>query len=175
MARVIVVNGTIGAGKSSTAAALRHHLAAVGHLTADIDLDALCQLSPGRDADPFNSRLGFDNLAAVWPNYEALGTDYLVVARVVEDPEDRQRYERALPGCDVRVVRVVASPAVRAARVAAREIEQRSRDWHLARSDGLAARLAELDLDDLVVDNDDRDIANVAAEILQRLKWTSDR
>lgn len=171
MAKVIVVSGTIGAGKSSTAAALRHRLSESGQLCADIDLDALCQLSPGREADPFNSALGFANLAAVWPNYARLGTDYLVIARVVEDVQDRQCYEQALPGCDIRIVSVEASAATRAARITAREIEPASREWHLARSDVLAARLADVVLEDLVVSNDDRDIADVAAEILARLSW----
>lgn len=168
-----MVSGTIGAGKSSAAAALRHLLSERGHLVADIDLDALCQLSPGRAEDPYNSTLGFANLAAVWPNYARLGTEYLVIARVVEDSADRARYAQALPDCPIRIVRVDASAQTRVRRIRAREIEPASRDWHLARSDVLAETLAANGAEDLVVVNDRREIADVAEEILARLVWTA--
>jgi len=171
MARVIVVSGTVGAGKTTTAGALRHLLASHGNVCADIDLDALCQLSPTPAHDPFNNRLGLANLAAVWPNYVAAGATHLVLARVVEDPADRARYAGALPGCELRIVRIEAAAETRARRLTAREEGAASREWHLARSDVLADRLQELDLDDLVISNEGRPIEDVAAEILERLGW----
>lgn len=171
MARVIVVSGTIGAGKSTAAGAIRHELAAQGHVCADIDLDALCQLSPTPANDPFNNNLGLANLKAVWPNYVVAGATHLVLARVVEGPDDRCRYADALPGCEIRIVRLVASAETRRQRIASREVEATSREWHLARTDILADRLQELALEDVVVSNDNRPIEDVAAEVLTQLGW----
>ena len=136
-----------------------------------IDVDWLCQADPAPDDDPYNDRLAFANLEAVWPNYAVRGVDYLVLARVVEDEAHRDRYRRALHGAEVRIVRVEASPGTRADRLVAREPEGPWRDGHLARTDVLAARLAALGLDDLVVSNERRSGEVVAAEILSGLGW----
>lgn len=136
-----------------------------------IDLDWLCQMHPAPTDDPYNDGLALDNLAAVWPNYQRLGVEYLIVARVVENAEDRARYEAAVPGAKVRIVRVEASETTRAARLTAREREGASRDRHLGRTDVLASRLRELDGDDLVVQNDEVSGLDVALEVLLGLGW----
>jgi hypothetical protein len=169
--RLLVVSGTLGAGKTHSAEAIADVLAERGEAVGLIDLDWLCQMHPAPADDPYNDRLALDNLAAVWPNYERLGVEYLIVARVVENAEDRGRYEAAVPGAEVRIVRVEASAKTRAARLTAREPEGASRDWHLRRTDVLAARLRELDGDDLVVQNEEVSGLDVALEVVSRLGW----
>lgn len=170
MARAVVISGTLGAGKTHIAWAVRDLLVAGGARCAIIDLDALCQMEPAPAGDPYNSRLGFRNLAAVWPNYAAAAVAHLVIARVVDGADHRARYEEALAGADVRIVRLDASPATRRARLVSREPEGPWRDGHLRRTDLLAEALLGID-DDLVVSNDERDAADVAAEILSGLGW----
>lgn len=167
----MVISGTLGAGKTHTAGAVRDLLVARGERCAVIDVDWLCQADPAPDDDPYNNRLAFANLEAVWPNYAIRGVEYLVLARVVEDEEDRNRYCRALPGAEVRIVRVEASRTTRADRLVAREPEGLWRDGHLARTDVLGERLAAIGLDDLVVSNEQRSGEVVAAEILSGLGW----
>ena len=170
MARAVVISGTLGAGKTHIAWAARDLLVARGERCAIIDLDALCQMDPAPAEDPYNSGLGFRNLTAVWPNYDGAGVASLVIARVVDDADHRARYEQALPGAEVRIVRLDASPATRRARLVQREPKGPWRDGHLRRTDELAEALLGIDVD-LVVSNDEREAAEVAAEILSGLGW----
>src|SRR5207248_257244 len=52
--------------------------------------------------------LGFENLTAIWPNYEKRGAKAMLLARVVEDPEDRERYKKAIPKSKLFVVHLSA-------------------------------------------------------------------
>lgn len=169
--KVIVVSGTLGAGKTFTADALRDVLVDRGVRCGTIDVDWLCQNDPAPADDRFNDRLGFANLTAVWPNYAATGTEYLALARVVEDPEDRMRYEAAFPDCTVRIVRVDAAPETCARRLRRRMPAGPWRDAHLARTDELAERLRVLALEDLVVVNESQPGTELASEILDGLDW----
>ncbi|WP_084038926.1 GNAT family N-acetyltransferase [Demequina sp. NBRC 110053] len=175
--RVLIVNGTMGAGKTTVAAAVHDLLAERGAHSGYVDADLLCQAEPRQDADPFNQRLLFANLAAIAPNYRDAGFGLMVLPRVVEDPEDRERYARAFADpvagpAEVTVVRVDAPEDVRLARLTAREPEGYWQDFAHARTVELDAVLRSLDLDDAVVDNaGDRDRLVVAAEVMDAAGW----
>ena len=175
--RVLVLNGTMGAGKTTIAAAAHDLLTERGARSGYIDADFLCQANPAPASDVFNQSLMFDNVAAIAGNYRARGYGLMVIARVVEDPDERARWEQVFSSADagaagVTFVRVIAPEDVRLARIAVREPEGQWRDWSSARSMELDAILEELDLDDAVVDNGgDRDRLAVAAEVLERAGW----
>jgi adenylylsulfate kinase-like enzyme len=171
MIKVVVVSGTLGAGKTKLASNIRDLLTQRKMRCAFVDLDALCDMDPAPVEDRYNQRLMFANLAAIWPNYEAIGVEYLVLARVVEDISDRLHYVKSLNGADVKIVRVEASSTTRRARLTEREPEGFWREGHLRRTDDLAKTLQDLDLDDFVVQNDGRSIVDVAAEVVGFLKW----
>jgi hypothetical protein len=171
--RVVVISGSLGAGKTYTAAAIRDLLAARGERVAAIDLDWLCQSDPAPASDPYNDALGFRNLAAVYPNYVAAGVDYLVLARVVADAGDRARYEHALAGAEVRIVLLEASAPVRRIRLISREPAGQWQEDHLRRTDLLAAELAGLGAADFAVATDTRTGPELAADILEKLGWSS--
>ena len=169
--RVLVVNGTMGAGKTKVAAVVSDLLREreVPHVW--IDVDVLCQTWPPPQGDPYDQELVFANLTAIAPNIAARGLRHVVLARVVEDPVDRQRYEVAFDGADVSLVRVRADEATRDARLTVREPEGYWRDLALARTRELHDVLESLDLDDAVVDNDGRSARAVAAEVLAAVHW----
>lgn len=173
--RVLVINGSMGAGKTTSAAAVLDVLGERGARAAFIDGDYLCQAAPAPDGDPFNQRLLFANLAAVAPVYRLRGHGLIVIARVVEDPADRERYARAFASdagpADVSIVRVDAPRSVREARVSEREPAGKWRDWGLARTVELAAVLDELDLDDATVTTEARSREEVATEVLAAAGW----
>lgn len=175
--RVLVVNGTIGAGKTTVAAAVHDVLTQRGARSGFIDADLLCQAQPAPASDLFNQALMFDNLAALAPNYRSRGHGLMIIARVVEDADERGRWEQALSSADagvaeVTIVRVVAPEDVRLARIARREPEGYWQEWASARTVELDAALEALDLDDVVVDNSgDRDRLDVALEVLERIGW----
>jgi len=173
--RVLVVNGSIGAGKTTSAAAVFDALEARSSRVAFIDGDFLSQAKPNPSDDPYNQRLLFANLAALAPVYRSRGIGLVVIARVVEDPDDRARYAEAFKSeagpADVSIVRVHAPRDVREARLAAREPEGRWRDWALARTDELDESLDALDLDDAVVSTDGRTREDVAEDVLAGAGW----
>lgn len=173
--RVVVINGTIGAGKTTVASAMGDVLGERGSRCAWIDADALCQAEPRDPDDPYRQTLMFDALAGAAPAFRRAGLGLIVVARVIEDPADRDRYAGAFR-CDagpaeLSVVRLVAPEAERLARVAAREPEGKWRDWGLARTVELEASLDALDLDDASVANVGRDPRDTAVAVIEAIGW----
>ena len=112
----------------------------------------------------------FQNLACVWANYAREGIDRLLVARVVESRAELAAYQQAVPGAEIRVCRLVASTATMRARLRVREPGSIQAKM-LARAPILAEQLASTGSDDFVLNNDDRDIRSVAAELLLRAGW----
>lgn len=173
--RLLVINGAMGAGKTATASAVRDVLGDAGVRVAFIDADALCQARPEPATDPYQQHLLMLTLAALAPVYRARGFGCVVIARVVEDPEDRERYARvfacAVGPAQVSVVRVSASDETRMERIAAREPNGRWRDFAVARSRELDEILDDLDLDDGVVTTDATPREEVARQVLDVAGW----
>jgi len=173
--RLLVVNGTIGAGKSATAAGVHDVLTERGARSAYIDGDSLCQAQPSNPDDPYNQGLLFENLAAVAPIYRRKGYGLVIVARVVEDPDDRGRYTRAfgaqgLPA-EVTIARITAPEEVRMDRIRAREPEGYWQEWGFARTVELENSLDSYDLDDVLIENTGRSAAETGAELLAQIGW----
>lgn len=173
--RVLVVNGSIGAGKTKTAAAIFDVLGERGTRVAMIDGDFLCQAAPASGNDGFGQDLLFANLAAVAPVYRRFGYGIMVIARVVEDPEDCTRYAHAFAAAgqpaQVTIARVTAPEAVRKARIVHRDVDPAWHQWGHARTVELDAVLEDLNLDDVVVVNADRTPVDSAREIIEALGW----
>jgi GNAT superfamily N-acetyltransferase len=173
--RLLVVNGAMGAGKTATASAIRDVLGDAGVRVAFIDADALCQASPEPPNDPYQQHLLMLGLASLAPIYRARGYGCIVVARVVEDPDDRERYARAFASragpAQVSVVRVTATEETRTERITAREPAGRWREFGLDRSRELDEILESLDLDDGVVATDALPREEVGRQVLDVAGW----
>ncbi len=173
--RVLVINGTIGAGKTATAAAVHDVLAQEDARSAFIDADYLCQAAPMPESDAYGQELLFANLEAVAPNYRTRGYGCVVIARVVEDARDRDRYASVFAGpggrAHVSIVRVTASEEARRARIAAREPEGYWRELCLARTVELDDILEDLDLDDGAVSSEGVSRIDVAKAALDAAGW----
>lgn len=174
--RVLVLNGTMGAGKTAALGAIQDLLGTAGARVAAIDADWLCQAEPAQPDDRFNEDLMFDNLAAVAPQYRRRGYGLMVLARPIEDLEGRARYARSFadavagPG-QVAVVRLEADEATRQRRLREREPAAFYEDFARHRTVELAESIVDADVDDAAVDNDDRDIYEVAREVLAAADW----
>jgi GNAT superfamily N-acetyltransferase/predicted kinase len=173
--RVLVLNGTVGAGKSTVASAIRDVLTERGARNAFIDADSLCQAEPANVGDPYNQELLFANLRAVAPHYRAGGFGCVVIPRVVEDEADRAGYEAAFAGphgpAEVTIVRLTASEEARFARIKEREPEGLWRDWALARTVELEEALDAAEVDDAVVANEGRAPRETAEQVLDLAGW----
>lgn len=175
-ARVLVLNGTMGAGKTEIAGASFTLLADAGAHVAQIDADWLCQASPAPVGDRFHERLMFANLKAIAPNFRDAGIGLLLVPRPVEDVRGRDDFARAFADAtagpaQVAIVRLEASEETRQERLKAREPEAFYEAFARARTVELAASIESLDLDDAVVDNDGRHRDDVAREVLAAADW----
>jgi predicted kinase len=173
--RLLVVNGAMGAGKTATASAIRDALGDAGVRVAFIDADALCQATPEPSNDPYQQHLLLLGLSALAPIYRTRGYGCVVVARVVEDPDDRERYARAFASragpAQVSVVRVTATEETRTDRITAREPAGRWREFGLDRSRELDEILESLDLDDGVVPTDSVSREEAARQALDVAGW----
>ncbi|MDQ3958337.1 MAG: AAA family ATPase, partial [Actinomycetota bacterium] len=174
-ARALVLNGTIGAGKTSLAEQVSELLHESGLVHGLIDLDWLAQVYPAPDPDdPFNLALALDNLAYVWSGFRRAGAAHLVMAATIETAAEMAAVKTALAETDVTVALVTASPDVAADRIRRRELGGLAAEF-VERTGHLAARIRDARLEDFVVSNDDEAIRTTAAAIVERLGWLERR
>lgn len=166
----LLLTGTVGAGKTTTAFAIGELLAQARIPHAVIDLDELRRMWPAPPEDPFHTRLELANLRQVAATYRRAGARRLVLAGVLEGPGARGGYEEALGG-PVLVCRLRAELDRLLARLHDRHEPGPARDWHLARSGELAAILEAEDDADLVLDVADRTPGEVARQVLAAAGW----
>jgi GNAT superfamily N-acetyltransferase len=173
--RVLVVSGTIGAGKSAVAAAVSDLLTKKGARHGWVDGDALAQAEPPAPGDRYNQGLFFEALDGVAPAYRKRGFGLVVIARVVEDPEDRERYAAAFSSeagpAEVAIVRVTAPEDVRLARIEARDRDPAWREWSRTRTIELEDSLDALDLEDFTIENVGRSPSEAAAVVIDAVGW----
>lgn len=167
---VLIVNGTIGSGKSTIGLAINEILEREEVPHVYLDLDRLTDCYPKKG--PFNDEIMFESLAALWPVYASAGADRLILARVVEDRSELESYERALGECSFTVALVTASETTRRTRISGREFGD-SLKWHLDRSRQLDQILINSDAYDFAVHNEDNEPLKVANGILKRCGWIS--
>ena len=167
---VLLITGPVGVGKTTVALEVSTLLegAAVPH--ACVDMDSLRWCYPSPPHDPFRTALGLQNLAAVWANCRAAGAERLVLASVIESRDELAGYHAAVPGAAILVVRLRASVATLADRVARREVGA-GREWHIRRAAELAAQMDRDRVEDIVVETEDRSVPAVAREVLARSAW----
>lgn len=168
---IVVITGPVGIGKTTTIGALAELLADQGHAVATIDLDDLRAVWPGNPDDPFHARLGMANLTAIWPNFAERGVHYLLLADVVEHPDQRDEYRRAVPGAEVTVVRLEIPLAIVHDRLRARD-SGASHAWYLERSGELQQLMTDRGVGDIVLTLDQESPQEIAALIANALRST---
>jgi len=166
---VLLLSGTVGAGKTTLAWEISDVLSSRSIPHAALDGDGLRASWPVTSR--WNEDLLFESIAALWPVQQAHGATRLVIAMVVEGPADLDRYRAAIPGAAITLCRVVAPHDVRVHRLRGRMPPGESLDWHLARTGELHDILEASGIEDLTVENGDRPIRDVALEVLERAGW----
>ena len=166
-ARMLVITGSMGAGKSTAMAEASDILTAHGVVHAAVDLDGLGIFHDGgrRGAD-----IAFVNLQSLWRNFAADGIDALVVAAALETTAELDRLRAASAAERVVVCRLRAPVDVMQARVRVREPGMLQAQ--------LVDRVAVLErivdaaaLEDFSIVNDGVPVTMVAREMLVRAGW----
>ena len=170
---VLVITGPVGVGKSTIAneAAWLLRQADVPH--ALVDLDRIEQCWPVPADDPGNERVSHRNLACMWANFRQAGVDRLIFARVLETRSLLRRVTEAVPGAQITVVRLRAPLAVLHKRIRSREASDP--DWFLDAATHTTEVFERAQVEDHLVDNENRPATVVAEEVLHRVGWLPSR
>lgn len=167
---VLIVTGPVGVGKTSVAGEMFDQLIARDIPHALVDLDRLGLCWPFGEDDPFNQRMALKNLAAVWQNFSAAGASRLVIPQVVESRDELAGFCQAVPGAAIQVCLLVASKDTLQRRVAGRE-KGSSFESLVRRAHELADSLPRSEVADFVVETEDRQLSDIALEVLRRAHW----
>ncbi|UYY83586.1 AAA family ATPase (plasmid) [Arthrobacter sp. YA7-1] len=168
----VFLNGTVGSGKTTVAAALQRLLIADGVGNAVIDLDDLRRSWPVPREDPFNNELELRNLRAVASNYREAGVQRLILAGVIEHPADVERYRAALDGGTLTVIRLKPSLSAVHERLTKRDkADATDLSWYLRRGPELNQILEDADFDEYVVPIADEPPSEVAVAVRVLLGW----
>jgi ribose 1,5-bisphosphokinase PhnN len=166
MVSVLVITGPVGVGKSVVLREVDRVLVSAGVPHASVELEELARCwVPGPED---RTAMVYGNLAAVWAGYAAHGAQRLAVGMLLEDRASLAHLGEAIAGAQPMVVRLTAPLAVIEQRLRGRE-PQASAELPAARY--LARAMDEQKVEDHLVDNGQRPIAEVAREILQLAGW----
>lgn len=166
----LLITGTVGAGKTSTAYAIGDELQRRRVPHAVIDLDELRRGWPPPPGDPFGSAVALQNLRAVSQNYRRAGALRLIMAGVVEGPDGVAEHAAAV-GMAVVVCRLRVDLDRVRDRLLARHEPGSELEWHLHRSAELDAILDRQLIPDVVLDVGDDSPAAVASRVLSAVGW----
>jgi hypothetical protein len=167
---LLIITGTMGAGKTAAIGEASDILAQRQIVHAAIDLDAL-----GLAHLPSVARsdgVMYDNLRSICRNYAALGVQRFLVARAIEDGVQLKLCRDMIPAANTVVCRLTAS-------IEAMERRVKMRDSGISQCEyvGRVAKLSDIldraGLEDFVVINENRSLTDVALEMLVKAGWIS--
>jgi phosphosulfolactate synthase (CoM biosynthesis protein A) len=167
---LLIITGTMGAGKTAVLAEASDILAERQIVHAAVDLDAL-----GLAHLPSlvcGDRVMYDNLRSICGNYAAVGVQRFLLARAIEDDAELQLCRDTIRALNTVVCRLTASIETMAQRVELRELGISRRDY-VARVAKLNVILDRVRLEDFAVTNENRSLSDVALEMLVEAGWIS--
>jgi adenylylsulfate kinase-like enzyme len=164
----VLINGSVGTGKTTTAERLGDELQRLGIPGAVVDVDALRRSWPSPPDDPFRTAVALENVRSVVSTFRRAGARVLVFATVVETSEELRLMTAAVAPRSMLHVHLTVSADEALSRLARRhDDDEASRRWHVKRHPELAAILDRAGFTDrLRIDTTRTPVADVAREIL---------
>jgi hypothetical protein len=171
MGSLLIITGSMGAGKTSILGEASDILAQrqIAHAAIDLDALGLAYLPTGAR----NDEAMYANLRSVSINFAALGVTRFLLARALENRSELDMCRGMVSASDTTVCRLTASIETMERRVTMRESGVSRREY-VSRVAELNAILDHARLEDFSVINDNRSLPEVAQEILVRARWISD-
>jgi hypothetical protein len=170
MESLLIITGSMGAGKTSVLAeasdilTLRH----IVHAAIDLDTLGLAHLpSPAS-----SNGVMYRNLQSICENYAALGVTRLLLARAMENRTELERYRSAVSAKNTAICRLTAGLGEMQQRVRKRESGVLQREF-VDRVAILDAILEHARLEDFTIINEGRSLNDVAQEMLMKAGWIS--
>ena len=164
-ADVLIISGSLGAGKTTVMSEASDLLCAAGVDHAAIDLDALT-IGHLLHAASLTKR----NLEAIWHNYTAFGIRRVLLAGAIETAARLEEVRASIPDARIAICRLRASIRIMEDRVRWREPGMLQAEL-IERVSVLDAELDASALHDFVVENEERPITDVAREVLTLAGW----
>ena len=168
-ARVLILHGSPGSGKTTLARAISEQLSADGVTSGVIDVDELNLVFPPPMRD-----FWLTNLATVWPNYARVPGIHVVIPTVVADAERLELLRAAVPAESFVVCELTAPIEVLKQRVTEREPTEELRQALRAWVDHHAARTDLEGIRDVLVSTYDKSEVDAAREVLRAIGWAAD-
>jgi hypothetical protein len=165
---LLIITGTMGAGKTAVLGEASDILTQrqIVHAAIDLDVLGLAYLPSAAVSDG----VMYDNLRSLCENYAALGVKRFLVARAIEDNAQLRLCRDTIPASTTVVCRLIASIKAMQRRVQMRELGI-SQQEHIDRVAKLNAILDRAQLEDFAVTNEERPLTEVALEVLVRAGW----
>jgi len=167
---LLIITGTMGAGKTAVLGEASDILAQRQIVHAAIDLDAL-GLAHLPSAVPSDGVM-YDNLRSICRNYTDLGVQRFLVARAIEDSAQLKFCRDIIPAANSLVCRLTASIETMKRRVQMRELGVSQREY-IDRVAKLNAILDRAHLEDFAVTTENRSLTDIALEMLVKARWIS--
>jgi hypothetical protein len=168
--RLLVISGSMGAGKTTVLGEASDLLGAAGIAHAAMDVDAVAM---GHVPGAVGDELAFRHVAAVWANHATFGVSRLLLADAIDSLERRAHFTRATRAQEVQVCRLVADLQTMQRRVRQREPSENQQGF----VDNVARVEAALDAtgeDFRVLNDGSRSATAVARELLDRAGWLTE-
>ena len=167
---VVVITGTIGAGKSTIAGLASEILHDRGIRHGLIEVDWLEGVYPAPDpSDPYSTAFALKNLATLWPNFLKAGITRAIVTMTLENRQELHDLLAALGDPEATVVRLEASQSVREERIRRREFGA-LQELFLEKTDDIEAKMKRFEIGDVVLENE-TEPHPVAVRLLEEIGW----
>ena len=173
---LLVITGTMGAGKTCVLGEASDILALRNIVHAAIDLDAfgLAHLPPADlQSEASNDVLMYRNLRSVCENYSSVGVQRFLLARAIENRTTLECCRTAVSAKNVVVCRLTANTETMRLRVKMRESGVLHEQF-VARVERLNSILDSARLEDFAINTENRSVTQIAHEMLLKAGWISD-
>ena len=167
---LLIISGTMGAGKSSVLGEASDILALrqITHAAIDLDALGLGHIPPATG----NDGVMYRNLQSVIKNYASFGVRRFLLARAMEDRTELELCRNIISATNTIVCRLTAEIETMEQRVKMREIGV-SQFEYVTRVAKLNAILDRAQLEDFTLSNENRSLTDVAREMLVKAGWIS--
>jgi hypothetical protein len=170
MTQLLIITGSMGAGKSTILAGASDILRLRGIAYAAIDVDSLFLGHVPLVAN--DDDLMYANLRSVCKNYAEAGVQRFMLARALETQTELDLCSEITSATATTVCRLTATIDTMQRRVASRELGILQQEF-VARTVELNSILDRAHLEDFAIANENRSLNEVALEMLHKAGWIS--